>query len=1162
METTSKSLPLGTNNLEHKQKTDFYKLPHSTLVAILKLKMKLNIKLNSAQQQAVNQIEGPVLVLAGPGTGKTQLLSSRVANILNLTDVGPSNILCLTYTEAGVSAMRQRLAKTIGAGGYQVSVHTFHSFALEVMRRFPDYFLDTGGFSPIDDLTSYQILESILAELPPNFKLAHRSFAKENRISELVDKISELKKNGLTPKKAQQLANKNQQELNSLQQILSLIPAEIPRAKAKITELIQNIINYLQSQNLEEDSADYAIPPLKNIILKELTEAAALSLESGKSTPITNFKNNHLQKDSKGNWIFKDSRYNQNLQEVAYIYKEYEHQLGILEKLEFNDMILNLITAMQNYPELKLNIQEQWQYILVDEFQDTSLAQLEIIKLLTKGSTHSEQPNIMLVGDDDQAIYAFQGASVSNIQTFLELFPNTKIITLTENYRSSQTILAASTETAKQIQERPAGTKLKVLQPQNTEVQNLEVEVTELTDLQAELNWLCQDIKTQINNGTKPENIAVLAPKHKFLQELAPEMNSHHIPVFYETSTNILEDQIIQELLSLSQLVLQIGAGELAHSNANLAQVLSSPYWGLEPGSVWRLAIFASKSEPKNHWLEHLQNGALGEAGIQIYNQLTFWGAQSNNLSLEQMLDLIIGVSSPPSLQPTNPLSGEVLETEEGGIITYKISKEEKALAISPFKQYYFSNTKLKSDPARYANFLASLSSLRDHLRSYYPNQSAPKLKDLLTYTELCQAHGGIRLARRGLHIKPSGVNLLTAYGSKGLEFEQVYLIHCLEDVWSESARGRSDTLKFTANFSGHRDSSDDKTRLFYVAQTRAKSRLICTLYKFDEKGKPKTALRYLEPLKTLPGIKLNNLAESSITAEDAAEIYQQKLFTLAPSPLQGEGVNEADNSRLANILQPLLENYRLSPTHLNTWLDPEYGGKEEFITRHLLRFPQAMNESAVHGSAVHKALEKAHTQFNHPLDDSQKEKGGSSKKNKNLEDLLISTYQHEVSKSSLDSETKSHMLKKAEFLFKNLLVDILSLIKTKALSEVDIKANFEEVKLSGKLDAIIINSAEGSAIIRDYKTGKPKQKIEERYKHQLYFYKLLLDLSGTLALVGRGQGEGSKKLQLKGAELVYLRPSEDSVVTLSLEYQEDEYQQFKKLIKKTWSEIMHLGSG
>lgn len=1053
------------------------------------------IKLNDKQQEAVDQIDGPIMVLAGPGTGKTQLLSARVANILSLTDINPGNILCLTYTEAGVTAMKERLAETIGPAGYQVSVHTFHSFALEVMRRFPDYFLNTRGFSAVDELTSYQILEEILSELPPNFKLAHRSFARENRISDLTGKISELKKSGLSPDDAKQLAEQNKKDIQSLAGLIDVIPPSMPRGKAGGLELIESIANYIKEQEPDVEP-DGPIKSLKNIILAELTSALTESLESGKTNAITAFKDSHLEKDSSDGWRFKDTKYNQNLKEVAHIYRLYAEELVKLEKLEFDDMILNLIKAISENEDLKFNIQEQWQYVLVDEFQDTSFAQLEIVRLLGDNPTDQE-PNIMAVGDDDQAIYAFQGASVSNIQSFIDFYQNTNVITLEENYRSNQSIISSSHLTAEFVEERPAGTKVKDLIKKSDQAKNLDVSVVTLTSNQSELSWVCSDIKAQLESGQKPEEIAVLAPRHRQLQELAHELNSHDIPVYYESSSNILEDEIIQELLSLSRLVLKIASGDLTQSNSLIAEVLSAPYWQLPVGSIWKLSLYANKAEQKKHWLEHLQDGALDEKGRLIYSQILTWATASQNLTLEQILDLLIGVS-------------------------------EDAGDLSPFKSFYFSKEVLNEDPPRYANFLSSLATLRDHLRNYFPDMSKPKLKDLINYVDLCQEHGGIRITRRGLHIKPSGVNLITAYGSKGLEFDQVYIIHCTEDVWSEAARGKNDSLKLTANFSSHKDSSDDKTRLFYVAQTRAKSRLTHTLHKFDEKGKEKVLLRYLQPLKELSEVKFNDLSDELLSAKDSANAYQQKLF--------GSQNGEQNRAVLADILAPILENYRLSATHLTTWLDPEYGGPEVFITRHLLRFPQAMNESAVHGSAVHKALEKAHLAH---------QKG---------EELILSDlnliYSQELAKSPLDDELKARMFQKAEFLFQKHFEEIVKLIYVEASPEVDIKANFDEVKLSGKLDAVVINRENSTATVRDYKTGSHNSKNWAKYKNQLYLYKLLLELAPDRL---------PKNITLSNAELIYLNPSEDSIVTVKLDYKEDEYQAFKKLLKQTWHEIMNL---
>ncbi|NTW62442.1 UvrD-helicase domain-containing protein, partial [Candidatus Saccharibacteria bacterium] len=121
--------------------------------------------LNTAQKKAVDTIDGPVMIIAGPGTGKTELLGVRVANILKKTDTLPENILCLTFTESGANAMRERLTGIIGKDAYKVAVHTFHSFGSEVMNQNGEFFYSGAHFLPADELSSYEIMQEIFGEL-------------------------------------------------------------------------------------------------------------------------------------------------------------------------------------------------------------------------------------------------------------------------------------------------------------------------------------------------------------------------------------------------------------------------------------------------------------------------------------------------------------------------------------------------------------------------------------------------------------------------------------------------------------------------------------------------------------------------------------------------------------------------------------------------------------------------------------------------------------------------------------------------------------------------------------------------------------------------------------------------------------------------------------
>src|SRR5690606_12948661 len=120
-------------------------------------------KLNAEQLRAVNTIDGPIMVIAGPGTGKTELLSMRVANILQQTDTQPENILCLTYTDSGVYAMRKRLVEIIGERAYKVAIHTFHSFGSEVISQNREFFFNGAVFRPGDALATHQALNRILS---------------------------------------------------------------------------------------------------------------------------------------------------------------------------------------------------------------------------------------------------------------------------------------------------------------------------------------------------------------------------------------------------------------------------------------------------------------------------------------------------------------------------------------------------------------------------------------------------------------------------------------------------------------------------------------------------------------------------------------------------------------------------------------------------------------------------------------------------------------------------------------------------------------------------------------------------------------------------------------------------------------------------------------
>ena len=169
--------------------------------------------LNTEQKIAVDTIDGPVMVIAGPGTGKTQVLALRVGNILKKTDTRPGNLLCLTFTDAAAINMRERLARLIGAEGYKVAVHTFHSFASDVIGNYPEYFYNGAEFLPADDLKQIEILEEVFLELPRSNPLSSKHEGEYTYLKDAKKAIQYLKRAGLTPTEFSALIESNKKSI-------------------------------------------------------------------------------------------------------------------------------------------------------------------------------------------------------------------------------------------------------------------------------------------------------------------------------------------------------------------------------------------------------------------------------------------------------------------------------------------------------------------------------------------------------------------------------------------------------------------------------------------------------------------------------------------------------------------------------------------------------------------------------------------------------------------------------------------------------------------------------------------------------------------------------------------------------------------------------------
>src|SRR3989344_3280803 len=353
-------------------------------------------KLNSAQREAVDIIEGPVMVIAGPGTGKTQILTLRIANILRQTDASPDSILALTFTNSGVHAMRERLVEMIGSAAYRVSLNTFHTFCNELIHDFPEEFPRIVGSHSASRVDQIRLLEEVISQsdvnlLRPYGEPFYHLFA---------------------------------------------VMSEIER---------------LKKENLNPDDFDK--------FLSKLSET--------------------------------DEKKTQKNRELAILYRAYETALRRAKLYDFADMIMEVARTLVRDKIFLLQLQERYQYILADEHQDANQSQNQLLELL---SNFHPNPNLFIVGDEKQAIFQFQGASLDNFNYFQKLFPTAELIYLTENYRSTKIVLDAAHSLI------ATGPKLEAKRPFAVGEANQPILLYPFSRVENEYRFLASDIKGKIKS--------------------------------------------------------------------------------------------------------------------------------------------------------------------------------------------------------------------------------------------------------------------------------------------------------------------------------------------------------------------------------------------------------------------------------------------------------------------------------------------------------------------------------------------------------------------------------------------------------------------------------------------------------------------------------------
>lgn len=1079
-------------------------------------------RLNTAQKDAVDTIEGPLLVIAGPGTGKTQLLSARVANILRRTDTLPQNILCLTFTESGAENMRERLTRFIGQTAYNVTIGTYHSFGSDIIGRYPQYFTATQLQNPVDELGKHQIIRDIVAGL------GYRNPLKQlqHHLGDLMSTLSEVKRALLTADDLRAIAAENSSFIEGgtahARPILDELGAN-SRITIKALPLFEQLHTVISSL-VPESSVHAQFGSIAEMATAELAAALETAQETRKTTTLTAWKNTWLIKNEQNQFELGGALENERMIALADVFEQYQAALAKQGLYDFDDMIARAIEALEQHPDLRYTLQEQYLYILLDEFQDTNAAQLKLVQLLTDNPVNEGRPNVMAVGDDDQAIYAFQGAQYSNMLDFYRMYRGVKVINLTENYRSHADVLATSAGIAEQISARlhhQLEGMSKTLRAANTSMpKQARIARQELVSSEAHYDWIAQRINELVSSGTDPREIAVLAPKHKQLEPLVAHLNALDIAVRYEKRENILEAPVVKQLLTMSRLVLALHHNNMKLADALWPEVLSFDFWEIPTRNIWQLAWQVNDDREMN-WTKLLLEEVSCKTPALLFCTLAH---KTSTETCEAMLDYLIG-------------------TEE-----VSTNETDAPYVRSPLRSYYMSQAAKTDQPEIFYETVSHLKVLRAKLREHQAATAQTlSLADLIQFIEMYEAAGERMQSTSPYNQQARAVQLMTVFKSKGLEFEHVFLACCHDDVWGGSSRGSTNRLTLPPNLRPIRHAGatdDERLRILYVAITRAKLGLYMTSFTHNYSGKLNKRLKYLNEQEQADG------SFKAMVLPESCQVVVVSQHVIPPLEIlelnwRSRHLAAIGQSQLRGLLADRLQAYQLSPTHLNQFLDVIYSGPEAFFFSTLLRFPQAPSISGQYGNAIHETLEWYQNKIN--------DSGAAP-----TADAAVTVFKERLKQKRLTEQQFFLESERGERTIRAYLQQRRAMFVPGAKVEQNFKREgvfIGPVHMDGKVDRIEVDREHKTITVVDYKTGSGYSRWLNdaklhKYRQQLYCYKLLIEHSHTFA--GYTVTEG---------RLEFVEPNNKGEVSpaLILKFDETEQARVTALMTAVWERIQKL---
>ena len=969
----------------------------------------MTTQLTSAQRAAATgELFGPSLVLAGPGTGKTQVMAHRIAHILQTTDTPPESILAISFTVAARAALRQRVATLVGSAvAARVGIFTFHGLANDLRDEFADDFESPATASPTaaaDDLDSCEVALELLHS-KPFAHLMHRHAPQRLKVAKgLVQAAGELYREGLRPEEFAQLVAKLRAEHE-------------------------------------------ALPPEETI-----------NKRTGK-------KKVEVQK------------YEEKLEKWATLpafAKAFYKTMDARGLLTFDRMMMEVITKLEADEDLRARaLLERFLFVLVDEFQDTSGAQLRFLQLFSPEG--AEAPNLCCVGDDDQAIYRFSGANVGNLLSFFGQFPGAGAHVIAKNFRSHAEILHLAEHISGDIGERltttPSGKQLEK-KLEASKGGGGAVRLVECETPAHELIFVAEQVEKLWQAGER--DVAVLTRRRADATRVAAALTSRGVPVAGSGGGNALDSPIVADVLAALRFADQPNQPE------QLPRVLLSP--GLRQRfDVCPSTLLAAMSR---HGAKLAAALRAGEAGTELQRLL----AALDELALENK-----------RLRADQLAIRAAWQLGMFAAATSQTAEQDDAKSLSAVLEYLQQGT----EDGRFQSLGQALSRLQRH-------------QDMGVAISLPVSAG-------------AGVHVGTAHSAKGLEFESVFIPGCNRKIWDNASKrggGFPDLPPQTYRVNEpatKQQIQDDERRLFFVAMTRAKKRLVLTRSELSASGQA------TEKSAFLMGLSAQQLPTEKVQAKPSAVIQQLV-------PLERAKGSAALRAQVAAAVGAA--DFSLSHTSMEAYRKCPW----RFVARHVLRFPTAQTLALAEGNAMHRAAEL----FFENADAA----------------AAMQVYQQQLARQAIPAAEKEKALTEGgPFLERYLAAraDVQAVRQEYPLRAVLAGSG---ARVFGKVDRIEKANAEGALRIVDMKNSKPKTpaecqdlaKSKSGLSRQVALYLLLARFSADFP-------EHPEQATVSAA-LDFVRPkdaSSNEPALVEVAFTDQQLEEFAATIGAMWREITNL---